>query len=81
MDQEQCWRRVLLWQRRFLLAAFAVGVAGGAVAARSGDGLPAGQLAAVAVIASAGLVWNARHLRRQHRASRTPVDTPSGEAT
>ncbi|MFI1530669.1 hypothetical protein [Streptomyces griseus] len=43
MDQGKLWWRVLLWQRRFLLAAPAVGVTG----------------AAVAVIASAGLVWDA----------------------
>jgi len=62
---ERHWRRVMLWQRGFLVAVLAIGVVGGMIAVRSGAALPAGQLAAVAVLALGGLIWNVVHLRRR----------------
>nr|WP_202513317.1 MULTISPECIES: hypothetical protein [unclassified Streptomyces] len=53
----------------FLLAVLAIGMVGGTIAIRSGNWLPAGQFAAVVVIAVIGLTWNVIHLRRQRRSA------------
>ncbi|MET8605585.1 hypothetical protein ABZV92_18785 [Streptomyces rubiginosohelvolus] len=58
---------MMLWQRGFLFVVLATGVVGGVIAARSGDGLPAVQFAAVAVIASGGLTWKVIHLAGRGR--------------
>lgn len=67
MDQilERHWRLVMLWQRGFLVAVFAIGLVGSVIAARSGNGVTVGQFAAVVAIAVGGLIWNVVHVRKR----------------
>lgn len=77
MDQEleRRWRRVMLWQRGFLMMVLAIGLVGAVIAVRSGDGLPVGQFAAVAAIAVGSLIWNVAYVRR--RTARTSPPDPA----
>ncbi|MEU6618646.1 hypothetical protein [Streptomyces parvus] len=83
MDQnlERHWRRSMLWQRGFLVAVLAIGIAGGIIGVRSGAALPAGQLAAVAVLALGGLIWNVVHLRRRTARTSRPNGSVQSQRT
>lgn len=75
-ELERHLRRVMLWQRGFLVAVLAISVLGAVIAARSGEGLAVGQFAAVAVISVGGLAWNVVHVHRRPDRTSPPALSP-----